>query len=67
VVESLLRIVRQVAAERNCSAPLVEQHAPMALQVADRAVLLNRRDTAAAGPAAGLAVDWDPRLDAYLG
>jgi branched-chain amino acid transport system ATP-binding protein len=67
VVESLLPIVRQVAAETGCGVLLVEQHAPMALQVADKAVLLNHGDVVVSGPAVDLAADWDSLLSSYLG
>lgn len=67
VVESLLPIVRSVAEDSGCGVLLVEQHAPMALEVADRAVMLNHGDVVASGPSAELAADWDALLAGYLG
>ncbi len=67
VVESLLPIVTRVAAETNCGVLLVEQHASMALQIADRAVLLNHGDVVVSGSAAELSSDWDSLLSGYLG
>jgi branched-chain amino acid transport system ATP-binding protein len=67
VVESLLPIVRTIAEESGCGVLLVEQHAPMALQVADRAVVLNHGDVVADGSADDLSRDWDTLLASYLG
>ena len=46
---------------------LVEQHAPMALEVADRAMMLNHGDVVASGSSSELAADWDTLLAGYLG
>ena len=67
VVESLLPVVRRIAAESGCGVLLVEQHAPMALQVADRAVVLNHGDVVATGSSDELRRDWDRLLASYLG
>jgi branched-chain amino acid transport system ATP-binding protein len=67
VVESLLPTVRDIAESSGCGVLLVEQHAPMALQVADRAVMLNHGDVVASGTAAEIAADWESLLEGYLG
>ena len=67
VVESLLPTVRDIAASTGCGVLLVEQHAPMALQVADRAVMLNHGDVVASGKASEVAADWESLLEGYLG
>ncbi len=67
VVENLLPVVRSIAEESGCGVLLVEQHAPMALEVADRAIMLNHGDVVAAGSAAEVAADWDALLAGYLG
>ncbi len=67
VVENLLPTVRRVAEENACGVLLVEQHAPMALQVADTAVMLNHGAVVASGPASELASDSDLLLSGYLG
>jgi branched-chain amino acid transport system ATP-binding protein len=67
VVESLLPIVRQVAEESGCGVLLVEQHAPMALEVADHAVVLSHGDVVTAGSADELLGDREGLLASYLG
>jgi len=67
VVESLLPTVRSIAEQSGCGILLVEQHAPMALEVADRAVMLNHGDVVASGSASEIAADWETLLQGYLG
>jgi len=67
VVERLLPVVRSIATERDIGVLLVEQHVPMALAVADRAVVLRRGRVVAEGTASDLA-DRPGLLEAsYLG
>ncbi|MGZ8735246.1 MAG: ABC transporter ATP-binding protein [Acidimicrobiia bacterium] len=67
VVERLLPVVREIATERGIGVLLVEQHVPMALAVADRAVVLQRGRITVSGTAADLA-DRPELLEAsYLG
>lgn len=67
VVESLLPTVRRIAEESACAVLLVEQHAPMALEVADRALVMNHGAVVAQGSSAELLDDWDSLLAGYLG
>jgi branched-chain amino acid transport system ATP-binding protein len=67
VVERLLPVVRTIATERGIAVLLVEQHVPMALAVADRAVVLRRGRVIVRGAAADLAGRPELLEASYLG
>ncbi len=67
VVEGLMPIVRQVADEIGAVVVLVEQHVRLALEVADRAVVLVHGRVQLEGSAADLAADVGRLEAAYLG
>jgi branched-chain amino acid transport system ATP-binding protein len=67
VVEDLLVLVREVADRSGTAVLLVEQHAPLALSVADRALVLDRGRVALEGTAAELAADPERLRAGYLG
>lgn len=67
VVESLLPVVRGMADEQGIGVLLVEQHVRLALEVADRAVLLQRGRVALEGTAAELASQLEAVEATYLG
>ena len=67
IVERLLPVVRRVADEAGVGVLLVEQHVRMALEVADRAVVLNHGRVVAADAADVLAADRQLLAASYLG
>jgi branched-chain amino acid transport system ATP-binding protein len=67
VVQELLPTLRMIADSTSCGVLLVEQHAQLALDVADRAYVLNHGDVVLAGPSAELRADSAALRRAYLG
>jgi branched-chain amino acid transport system ATP-binding protein len=67
VVETLFRTVRDIATDHGCAVVLVEQHVSLALNIADRAAVLNRGSVVLQGVAGDLAREPDRLERAYLG
>lgn len=67
VVEQLLPTVREIARESGIGVLVVEQHAPAALAVADRAYVLVHGRLRYSGPASELAADRTWLAATYLG
>ncbi|WP_261568179.1 ABC transporter ATP-binding protein [Frankia gtarii] len=67
IVEELLPVVRRIADDTGAVVVLVEQHVHLALEVADRAIVLVHGDVTLSGDAAVLARDPQQLEAAYLG
>lgn len=67
VVEQLMPIVRNIADDSGAAVVLVEQHVHLALDVADKAIVLVHGDVTLAGSAAELRADPSQLETAYLG
>ena len=67
IVEGLLPVVRRIADETGAVVVLVEQHVQLALEVADRAIVLVHGDVVLSGDASALAADPSALEAAYLG
>lgn len=67
VVESILPVLRDVADAQRTAVVLVEQHVRLALDTADRAVVLAHGEVVLEDSAASLATDLGRVEAAYLG
>jgi branched-chain amino acid transport system ATP-binding protein len=67
IVEQLLPTVRRVADETGAGVLMVEQHVHLALEIADRAYVLDRGRVTMSGPAGELARDRELMTASYLG
>jgi branched-chain amino acid transport system ATP-binding protein len=67
VVERLIPTVRTVADETGAAVVLVEQHVHIALEVADRAMIIVHGDVTSSGPASDVRADALAIEAAYLG
>ena len=67
VLEQLAPVIRSVADDLGIGVLLVEQHVPVALGIADRALVLRHGMVVAEGPAAELAADAGRLHASYLG
>ncbi len=67
LVERLLPVVRDYSRERNCGVLLVEQHVPLALEVADRCYVLSHGDVVLHEPASRVRENPELLVSSYLG
>ena len=66
IVEEILPVVRRVADEENTAVVMVEQHVQLALQLADRAVVMAKGSIVLEGDAADLGADPSAIQASYL-
>jgi branched-chain amino acid transport system ATP-binding protein len=67
IVQGMLPVLRKIAAETGCGVLLVEQHVQQALQVSERAYVLNHGDLVLSGDTATLRKDRSLLEASYLG
>jgi branched-chain amino acid transport system ATP-binding protein len=67
IVESLLASLHKIASDSGVAIVLVEQHVTLALDAADRAIVLAHGEITLSGNAAALAADPSRLERAYLG
>jgi branched-chain amino acid transport system ATP-binding protein len=67
IVEELLPVVRRVADDTGAVIVLVEQHAHLALEIADEAIVLVHGEVRLSGDAHEIALDAKRLESAYLG
>jgi branched-chain amino acid transport system ATP-binding protein len=67
IVERLLPLVRRIAHERSVAVLLVEQHVALALDVADRAMVMSHGQIVLTGSAADVAARTEFLESSYLG
>ena len=67
IVESLLPVVREYAAESGCGVVLVEQHIELALTIADRGCVLSHGEIVLRGDAVQLRANNDLLVSSYFG
>ncbi len=67
IVESLMPVIRNVVTETDAAVVLVEQHVELAIEVADRAMVLVHGQVTMSGSADSIAADRSALERAYLG
>lgn len=67
IVKRILPVIRQIADELGTAVLLVEQHVDLALQISDRAYVLNHGEVVLEGSALDLLNDRQQLRNSYLG